>query len=163
MALESSDKSLNEGSTGAQRLAEAAAKAMWADDNASRALGMELEAVSPGFARMSMTIRDDMTNGHGMCHGGYIFLLADSTFAFACNSHNQRNVAASAEIHFLKAAARADRLTATATETHRAKRSGVYDIRVLDQDDNLVAVFRGRCATIRGELVESTPDSTSGD
>jgi acyl-CoA thioesterase len=157
------DMSLNTGQTAADRLAAEAARVMWADDRASRALGMNLEEVGPGHARLTMTIRDDMTNGHGMCHGGFIFLLADSAFAFACNSHNQRAVAASAEIHFLTSASQADILTATASETHRARRSGVYDIRVTDQDGKLIAVFRGKSATIRGEIVESAASSENGD
>jgi acyl-CoA thioesterase len=154
---------LNSGQTPADRLAASAAMSMWSDDRASKALGMQMEAVGPGYAQLSMVVRDDMTNGHGMCHGGYIFLLADSTFAFACNSHNQRAVAASAEIHFVKAAAKDDVLTASATETHRAKRSGIYDIRVTDQSENLIAVFRGKSATIRGEIVESAATGETGD
>jgi len=145
-------ESLNSGQSDAQRLAAQAALAMWNDDNASQALGMQLSRVEPGEARMQMPVRKDMTNGLGMCHGGFIFLLADSTFAFACNSHNQRAVAASAEIHFLAAAQLDDMLTATGKELHRAGRSGVYDVRVTDQNDKLIAVFRGKSATIRGEV-----------
>lgn len=153
---------LNAGTTPAQRLAAASAIAMWSDDSASRGLGMRLESVEPGRATLSMTVRDDMTNGHGMCHGGFIFLLADSTFAFACNSHNARTVAAGAEIHFLAPAQRGDRLIAQAEEVHRGGRSGIYDIRVSDQNGKAVAVFRGRSATLRGFLVPPTDDDGSG-
>ena len=145
-------QTLNSGESDAQRVAAQAALAMWNDDDASQALGMQLISVEPGQASMQMPVRKDMTNGLGMCHGGYIFLLADSTFAFACNSHNQRAVAASAEIHFLSAANRDDVLTATGMELHRAGRSGVYDVRVTDQNEKLIAVFRGKSATIRGEV-----------
>jgi acyl-CoA thioesterase len=102
-----------------------------------------------------MPIRRDMTNGHGICHGGYMFLLADSTFAFACNSHNQRAVAASAEIHFLASAHEGDVLTAEGVEQHLAGRSGVYDMRVTDQHGRLIALFRGKSATIKGRFLES--------
>ena len=151
----SNPERLNQGESAPDRLAERAARSMWADDKASKGLGMKLVSVAPGHAVMQMPIRADMTNGHGICHGGFIFLLADSTFAFACNSHNQRAVAASAEIHFLASAALDDVLQATGSETHRAGRSGVYDVRVSDQNNKLIAVFRGRSATIRGEIVES--------
>lgn len=148
---------LNPGDTAPERLAEAAARAMWAEDSASRALGMQLVAVAPGSSQIRMQIRSSMTNGHGIGHGGYTFLLADSAFAFACNSHNQRCVAAGAEVHFLAATRNGDWLTAQANEVQRAGRSGIYDIRVTNQRDELVAVFRGRSATIKGQLVESTP------
>ena len=146
---------LNDGASEADRLAERAARQMWAEDSASRGLGMRLLHVGPGTATIQMPIRPDMTNGHGICHGGFIFLLADSTFAFACNSHNQRCVAAGAEVHFLAPGHSGQLLTAKGQEVHLAGRSGIYDIRVTNEDDDLVAVFRGRSATIRGHLVES--------
>jgi acyl-CoA thioesterase len=136
-------------------LAGEVARRMWAEDRASQALGMELVEVRAGYARIRMPIRRDMTNGHGICHGGYMFLLADSTFAFACNSHNQRAVAASAEIHFLAPAHEGDVLTAEGVEQHLAGRSGVYDMRVTDQAGRLIAMFRGKSATIRGQFIES--------
>jgi acyl-CoA thioesterase len=142
-------------------LAAEVARRMWADDRASQALGMELLEVRSGYARIRMPIRRDMTNGHGICHGGYMFLLADSTFAFACNSHNQRAVAASAEIHFLASAHEGDVLTATGVEQHLAGRSGVYDMRVTDQHGRLIALFRGKSATIKGRFLESA--DTAGD
>ena len=134
---------LNDSEAPADRLAEAAARVMWSEDSASRGLGMELLEVRAGQATLRMPIRADMTNGHGICHGGFMFLLADSTFAFACNSHNQRTVAAGAEVHFLAPARAADVLTARGHQVHRGGRSG------------MVAVFRGRAATIAGQLVES--------
>lgn len=146
---------LNSFEDAAHQLADEAARLMWAEDSASRALGMRLLHVAPGKATLQMPVRADMTNGHGICHGGFIFLLADSTFAFACNSHNQRCVAAGAEVHFLAPGQSGQVLTATGQEVHRAGRSGIYDVRVTNENDELVAVFRGRSATIRGHLVES--------
>jgi acyl-CoA thioesterase len=146
----------------ADELAAEVARRMWADDRASRALGMELLEARAGRARIRMMVRPDMTNGHGICHGGYMFLLADSTFAFACNSHNQRAVAASAEIHFLAPAHEGDVLTAEGVEQHVAGRSGVYDMRVTDQHGRVVALFRGKSATIKGQFVESPAPSGSG-
>jgi acyl-CoA thioesterase len=146
-------------------LAAEVAVQMWADDRASRALGMELLEARAGYARLRMPVRDDMTNGHGICHGGFVFLLADSTFAFACNSHNQRAVAASAEIHFLAPAQAGDVLTAEGVEQHAAGRSGVYDMRVTDQHGRLIALFRGKSATIKGQVVEgraTAPAPTEG-
>lgn len=136
-------------------LARDVANLMWADDRASQALGMRIEEVRPGYARISMTVRRDMTNGHGTCHGGFMFLLADSAFAFACNSHNQKAVAASAEIHFLSPAFEGDVLTAEGVEQHLAGRSGVYDTRVTDQTGKLVALFRGKSASIKGQFIET--------
>jgi acyl-CoA thioesterase len=144
-------------SAGPFAIAQEVARLMWADDRASQALGMQLLEVRPGYARISMTVRRDMTNGHGMCHGGFMFLLADSTFAFACNSHNQKAVAASAEIHFLAPAQEGDVLTAEGQEQHLAGRSGVYDTRVTDQNGKLVALFRGKSATIKGQFIETGP------
>ncbi|MCP5266473.1 MAG: hydroxyphenylacetyl-CoA thioesterase PaaI [Burkholderiaceae bacterium] len=135
-------------------LARACAQAMWSEDRASKAVGMQLEEVRAGYARLTMRVRADMTNGHGLCHGGYIFMLADSTFAFACNSHNQRAVAAGAEIHFLAPAFENDHLSAEGVEQHLAGRTGIYDMRVTDQNGRLIALFRGRSATIKGQLVE---------
>jgi acyl-CoA thioesterase len=138
-------------------LAQESARIMWAEDTATRHVGMQLLEVTPGRARLSLTVRDEFTNGHGMCHGGYIFMLADSAFAFACNSHNQRAVAASAAIDFIASAQRGDVLTAECHEQHRGGRSGLYDTRVTDQNGRLIALFRGRSATIRGRFIEETP------
>jgi acyl-CoA thioesterase len=138
-------------------LAQESARIMWAEDTATRHVGMQLLEVTPGRAKLSLTVRDEFTNGHGMCHGGYIFMLADSAFAFACNSHNQRAVAASAAIEFIAAAQRGDLLTAECAEQSRGGRSGLYDTRVTDQNGRLIALFRGRSATIRGRFVEEVP------
>jgi acyl-CoA thioesterase len=133
-----------------QQIAEAASAAMWASDGASRGLGMTLDSVGPGTATLSMPVRDDMVNGLDLCHGGFIFTLADSTFAFACNSYNQRAVAQIATITFIAPARRGDRLTATAREVASFGRSGVYDIRVTSQTGALIAEFRGHSRTIKG-------------
>jgi len=138
----------------ADALAARVGQLLWDEDRASQALGMELLEVRAGRARIRMRIRRDMTNGHGICHGGYMFLLADSTFAFACNSYNQRAVASGAEIHFLAPVHEGDVLTAEGVEQHRAGRSGVYDMRVTDQHGRLVALFRGRSATIKGRFID---------
>ena len=137
----------------ALKLARACADAMWASDNASRAIGMELTDVGPGRATMAMTITDLMTNGHGMCHGGYIFTLADSAFAFACNSYNQNAVAQHCSVTFIRPGKRGDRLTASAVERSRSGRSGIYDISVTGGDGKVVAEFRGHSRVIDGSLV----------
>ena len=133
--------------------ARASAQAMWDGDLASQALGMAIEAVGPGHAALTMTVREDMTNGHKTCHGGFIFTLADSAFAFACNSYNQRTVAYMASITFLAPAFAGDRLTATAREIARQGRNGIYDIRVTNQDGGAVAEFRGHSRTVKGTHV----------
>lgn len=136
-----------------QSLAEAAAAAMWAEDRASRGLGMTLDAVGPGSATLSLTVREDMVNGLDLCHGGFIFTLADSAFAFACNSYNQRAVAQIATITFVAPARRGDRLTARAAEVASFGRSGIYDIRVTAQNGTLIAEFRGHSRTVKGTHV----------
>jgi acyl-CoA thioesterase len=136
--------------TDKQRTARASAEAMWRDDSTSKWLGMKLEEVRPGYARLSMTVTANMVNGHKLCHGGLIFTLADSTFAFACNSHGQRAVAAGAEIEFLAPAYLGDVLTAEGVEQAHAGRRGVYDMRVTNQKGELIALFRGKSATIKG-------------
>lgn len=135
-------------------LAKAAAEVMWRDDNASKWLGIKVEEVRPGYARLSMTVTANMVNGHNLCHGGLIFTLADSTFAFACNSHNQRAVAAGASIEFLAPAFLGDLLSAEGVERSLKGRTGVYDMRVSNQKGEVIALFRGKSATIKGLLVE---------
>ena len=135
-------------------LAKAAAEIMWRDDNASKWLGMKVEAVRPGYARLSMTVTANMVNGHNLCHGGLIFTLADSTFAFACNSHNQRAVAAGASIEFLAPAFLGDLLSAEGAEQSLTGRTGIYDMKVSNQKGEVIALFRGKSATIKGLLVE---------
>ena len=127
--------------------------AMWVSDAASQALGMELLEVRPGYAKLRMGVRPDFLNGLVTCHGGYMFLLADSTFAFACNSHNQRAVAAGAQIEFLAPPQRGDVLVAEGIEQHLAGRTGFYDVAVTDQNGRRVALFRGRSAAVRGEHI----------
>ena len=135
-------------------LAKAAAEVMRRDDNASKWLGMKVEEVRPGYARLSMVVTKNMVNGHNLCHGGLIFTLADSTFAYACNSHNQRAVAASASIEFLAPAFLGDVLTAEGVEQALKGRTGVYDMQVSNQKGEVIALFRGKSATIKGRLVE---------
>lgn len=126
---------------------------MWAGDRASRELGMNLDAVGPGTATLSMTLTESMVNGHGIGHGGYTFTLADSAFAFACNSYNRSTVAAAAEIRFRRPTRLGDRLVATAVERSREGRDGVYDVQVTVGDE-VVAVFVGRSKEIGGTLFE---------
>lgn len=131
-------------------LARACADLMWAEDNASRGLAMSLDAVGPGRSRLSMTVTDAMVNGHGLCHGGYIFTLADSAFAFACNTYNQRTVAAGCQIVYVAPGRLGDRLTAEAVERQRSGRSGIYDVTVRRQDGTVLAEFRGNSRTVKG-------------
>ena len=137
----------------AQRLAELAAQALFAGDQASRNLGITIDEVRPGFACLRMVVRTDMVNGHGMCHGGIVFALADSAFAVACNTHNAVTVAAAASIDFLAPAHGRDELVATARELWRSKRSGLYEIGVSNQRGETIALFRGRSHCIGGQLV----------
>ena len=131
--------------------AERSAAAMWAADAASQGLGMVLQEVGPGLARMSMTVEPRMLNGLGMCHGAFIFAIADSAFAFACNSRNQRAVAQSCTITFLAPAQSGECLVATARELALAGRSGLYDIRV-EANDRVVAEFRGQSRIVGGTV-----------
>lgn len=137
----------------AQALAEAAAKAMYARDNASQSLGMKVLEVRPGYARLSMLVRNDMLNGHASCHGGFIFSLADSAFAFSCNSRNLNTVAAGCSIDYVAPAFVNDVLTAEAVEQALAGRTGVYDITVTNQDGKKIAMFRGKSYRIKGEVI----------
>jgi acyl-CoA thioesterase len=136
-------------------LAKACADAMYATDNANQTQKISIVDVGPGTAIMQMQVQSHQTNGHGSCHGAFIFMIADSCFAFACNSHNQRAVAASAQIEFLAPAALGDTLLATATEVANSGRSGHYEVLVTrPSDSQLIAIFRGRSATIKGQLVD---------
>ncbi len=137
----------------AQALAEAVGAAMFESDPASQGLGMKIDAIAPGHARMSMPVRADMLNGHGSCHGGFIFTLADSAFAFACNSHNLTTVGAGCTIDYLAPARLHDVLTADATEQALAGKSGVYDVKVTNQDGRTVALFRGKSHRVSGHIV----------
>lgn len=143
-------------------LAEACANKMWLEDRASRGLGMTLQRVAPGEAILSMTVRKDMTNGHGICHGGFIFTLADSTFAFACNTYDQRTVAQQCAVTFLQPVREGETLTAHAIERARAGRGGIFDVTVRDSSNNVIAEFRGHSRTISGRLLgsdEPQPDN----
>jgi acyl-CoA thioesterase len=139
------------------QLARACADAMWAEDDASKGLGMEIVDVGPGRATLAMTVKPQMVNGQRIAHGGFIFLLADSTFAFACNSRNERAVAAQCDITFIRPGKLGDRLVATAREISRSGRSGIYDIRVT-ADDAVIAEFRGHSRTIAGTWLPVADD-----
>jgi len=126
-------------------LARRSAEGMWAGDAASRMLGMEVVSVGPGTATLTMTVREDMINGWELCHGGLIAALADSAFAFACNTHGTVTVASGFEVTFLEPARLGDELRAAATERALRGRSGVYDVTVTRAaDDTVIAEFRGR-------------------
>lgn len=142
----------------AEDVARRSADAMWASDAASRALGMELVAVAPGRATVTMQVREDMVNGHAIGHGGFTFTLADSAFAFACNSYNRSTVAAACEIRFVAPTRLGDLLVAEAVERSRQGRDGVYDITVR-RDDTLIAEFVGRSKEIRGALFDPEEDA----
>ena len=135
-------------------LAKACAARMLERDAASQALGMVLEDARPGWARVSLTITETMVNGHAIAHGGVTFTLADSAFAFACNSRNEPNVALQASISFIGAVQLGDRLVAEAQEQSSKGRTGVYDVRVTRDDDELVALFRGVCYRIKGTVLD---------
>ena len=137
----------------AQRLAELVREGMYANDRASKALGMHVREVAPGRAVLTMTVREDMLNGHDICHGGLIATLADSAFAFACNSYNELTVASGFEIDLLAPARLGDVLTATCTEVARGGRTGLYDTEVVNQKGERIAVFRGRSYTAKGKPV----------
>ena len=137
----------------AQALAEAAAAAMYERDEATQALGMKIERVSPGYAMLTMQVRKDMLNGHKTCHGGFIFALADSAFAFSCNSYNRNTVAAGCSIEYLVPGREGDLLTAEAVEQVRSGKTGVYDVAVTNQDGVRVALFRGKSHEIKGEVL----------
>jgi acyl-CoA thioesterase len=137
-----------------QALARLAGKTMYERDQASQALGMTLDDIRPGYARMRMRVREDMLNGHGTCHGGYIFMLADSAFAFACNSHNFNTVGAGCTIDYLAPGRAGDVLVADAVEQALTGKTGVYDVVVTDQDGRKVALFRGKSHRVAGHVVD---------
>ena len=144
----------------AQRTAERAARVLYEQDRASQSLGMRITRIAPGEAELTMQVRPDMTNGHHICHGGLVFALADSAFAFACNSYGESTVEAAASIDFLAAVREGDVLTATARELWRGGRSGLYEIVVTNQRGEPVALFRGRSQRVAGRLV---PGDAAGD
>ena len=139
-------------------LAKACADAMYANDAASQGLGIEVVESTPGRAKLTMTVRHEFTNGHEICHGGYIFMFADSAFAYACNNRNKSTVASAASIEFIGPAHTGDRLTAIAHERIRGSKIGVYDVEVFNQDDKLLALFRGDSYQIRGPVIPEGGD-----
>lgn len=140
-------------------LAEACGSALLERDTASQAMGMRLLSVAPGRAQMGMTVRADMVQGHGTCHGGYLFALADSAFAFACNSYNEATVAIGCSIDYVAPARLGDTLTAQASEQSRSGRTGNYDVRIENQNGQLIALFHGKSYKVRGTvLAQETPD-----
>ncbi|CAN7500399.1 hydroxyphenylacetyl-CoA thioesterase PaaI [Paraburkholderia terricola] len=134
-------------------LARATAAAMYENDACSRALGLEIVEVRQGYARLRMVVRDDFLNGHQICHGGLIFTLADSAFAFACNTYNINTVASGCSIEFLRPVEGGDVLIAEAIEQTLSGRTGIYDIRVTNRAEETVAMFRGKSAQIKGKLI----------
>jgi acyl-CoA thioesterase len=138
----------------AQLLAERVAQRMFARDRASQAMGMMITGIGPGHAELAMTVRADMLNGHAICHGGFVFTLADSAFAYACNSYNLTTVASGCAIDFVAPAREGDVLTAIARERSVSGRTGVYDIEVMNQHGERVAFFRGKSYRIKGHVIE---------
>lgn len=136
-----------------EQLAQACSAAMHAEDFAAQALGMEIVETVPGRAVLQMTVRKDMSNGHGICHGGMIFALSDTAFAHSCNNTNNVTVASGCNIEYMAPAHLGDVLTATAVERSRSRRTGVYDVEVRNQDDVLIALFRGKSYQLKGSLV----------
>ena len=143
--------------TDPDEVARRVADEMWSRDAASRALGVELDEVAPGFARTRLRVTDSMLNGHGICHGGLVFLLADTAFAFACNSYGKVNLAAAADIVFVAPARIGDDLVAEAVERVRFGRSGIYDVIVRRSTGDVVAEFRGQSRAVTASLIEPEP------
>jgi len=135
-----------------QALAELAGKTMYERDPASQGLGMTLDEIRPGYARMRMRVRADMLNGHASCHGGFIFTLADSAFAFACNSHNLNTVGAGCTIDYLAPGREGDILSAEAVEQALAGKTGVYDVTVTNAEGRTIALFRGKSHRVSGTV-----------
>lgn len=142
----------------AQKLAQDCAESMYSRDLASQNLGMKITQVSPGKATLTMPVTKTMIQGHGACHGGYLFTLADSAFAFACNTYNKATVASGCTIDYMIAAREGDVLTATAVEQSRGNRTGVYDITITNQNGHVVVLFRGKSYQVRGEVIQSEND-----
>lgn len=139
--------------------AKACAGQMYGADAASQALGITVDVLEPGRVTATMRVRDDMINGFDVCHGGLLFTLADTAFAFACNAYDDLSVAASANMEFLQAAHVGDVLTATASEEHRGRRGGLYTVEVVNQDDVRIALFRGRSAALGRALLDDESDT----
>ena len=138
-------------------LARACAAAMYANDRASRGVGISIAEVRTGYARLSLTITSEMLNGFGICHGGFIFTLADTAFACACNSRNDVNLAQQCSIEYKRPGRAGDRLSASAEQLSQEGRYGRYRVRVTDQDNRLIALFEGRSCQVSGKVLED-PD-----
>jgi len=134
-------------------LAQACAAALFSRDQASQALGIRLRSTGAGQARLSMPVRADMIQGHGTCHGGFLFALADSAFAFACNSYDEATVALGCSIDYVAPALCGDVLTASAAEMSRKGRTGLYDVRIENQRGELIALFHGKSYKVRGTVL----------
>ena len=134
-------------------LARACVDAMYSTDAASKSIGITIAEVREGFARLNMPITAEMLNGHGICHGGFIFTLADTAFACACNTRNESNLAQKCSIEYKRPGKAGDRLTATAEHMSQDGRYGVYQVTVTDQDDNLIALFEGQSCRVKGTLL----------
>jgi acyl-CoA thioesterase len=145
----------------ASHRARAVVDSLYRDDRASQSLGIDIIEVAPGRVRIAMTVRPDMVNGYGMCHGGMVFAFADSAFAFACNSHGDPMVAAGASIEFLAPTPSGERVTATAVEVFRGPRHGIYDVTVAGASGAVLAHFRGRCSRLRGPNQAATSKDPS--
>ena len=139
-----------------QAVASTCAECLWQDDRTSQKLGMKIVRVAPGEAELSMTVTEDMVNGHNIGHGGYLFTLADSTFAFACNTYNQRCVAQHCSISFLAPVHAGEQLRSVAKEVSRQGRNGIYDITVFDSQSKAIVEFRGYSRTIKGAVLPDT-------
>lgn len=137
-----------------QQLAQACADALYERDVAARELGIAVDKVTPGEAWLSMTVRPEMLNGHGIAHGGFIFTLADTAFAYACNNQNHNTVAAGARIEYLAPAHPGDRLVATASMVSERGRTGVYDVIVHNEAGDVLALFRGNSHRIKGSVID---------
>lgn len=138
----------------AQRIAERAAHALYERDRASQSLGIRILEMRSGYCRASMHVRADMVNGHRICHGGLVFTLCDSAFAFACNSYDESTVAATGSIDFLAPAYEGDELQAVAVELWRTRRNGIYEITVTNQRGDRIALFRGRSHQLGGKVTD---------
>jgi acyl-CoA thioesterase len=145
-----------------QQLAERVRDAMYARDAAARMMGITVQSIAPGRATLAMTVREDMLNGHAICHGGLITTLADTAFAYACNSYDELTVAAGFTVDLLAPGRLGDRLVATCVEVSKAGRTGVYDVEVRDQGGRRIAMFRGRSHTMRGKPVIVAGDRNGG-
>lgn len=145
--------------TDPHQLAQAVTLAMQSNDDASRFLGIEILLSQAGYAELGMTVKKEMTNGHDVCHGGFIFTLADSAFAYACNSSNKVTLASGCSIEFLSPAHIGDRLSAYARERSRSGRTGVYDVEIKNQKGDLIALFRGKSYQIKGQIISDLESS----